>query len=81
MSINTNLPIQCDICGIAKQSTNHWYRMAIVDGMFVSTPLKDGQRPMKGEKHACGAAHAGAFYLRYLTTGNLEMEMHPEPAA
>jgi hypothetical protein len=70
--------IKCDVCGIRKQQANHWYRVAVQGKKFLSSSLDAEPKPWKGEKQACGPGHAQTLYQRFLSTGTLEMEMHPQ---
>ena len=78
MAIETT--IRCDVCRVQKQRSNHWYRVAIQGKKFVSSSLDAEPKPWKGEKQVCGPGHAQTLFQRFLSTGTLEMEMHPQSA-
>ena len=71
-------PIVCDICGIEKQSANHWWWVRLDGKTFRAGSLKTQRAPSPKDQHACGSNHAGTLFQRFLSTGTLEMEMHPQ---
>lgn len=71
--------IRCDVCGIEKRRSNHWFRATVQNGVYRSGPYREGQKPWVDEKHVCGPGHADTLHNRFVTTGRLDMEMHPEP--
>jgi hypothetical protein len=80
MSIKPS-PIECDVCGIEKKSVNHWWWLRLEGKKFVSGSLASQKIAGKEDRHACGSDHAGVLYQRFLGTGKLDKEMHPEPAS
>ena len=70
--------VTCDVCNITKQETNHWFRAAVYNSVFRSGPYREGKNPWADEKHACGAGCADALHHRFVTTGKLDKEMHPD---
>ena len=77
MAIATS--VKCDVCGIEKRQANHWYRVAVQGRKFVSSGFEAKQEPWRDQKEVCGPGHAQTLFQRFLSTGTLEMEMHPQP--
>ena len=77
MSIKSS-PIICDICGIEKQSVNHWWWVRLEGKAFKVGSLGKKKVPSPNDHHACGSGHAVTLFQRFLTTGTLEMERHPQ---
>ena len=72
--------ISCDVCKRDQATVNHWWCVWVEKGIYHACSTKD--RPSrKRAKHACGNDHETVLHNRWLTTGSLEIEMHPEPAA
>ena len=72
--------ISCDVEGCKRDqaAVNHWFCCWIQGKTYHACPSADAPRK-KGRKHACGAEHETVFHNRWLTSGSLDMEMHPEP--
>ena len=77
MSIKPS-PIICDVCGIEKQSANHWWFVRVEGKVFKAGSLGKQKIPSPSDHHACGSGHAVTLFQRFLSTGTLEMEMHPQ---
>ena len=74
-------PIECDVCSIEKKSVNHWWWVRLDGSRFVSGSLKTQKVAGAEDRHACGSDHAGILYQRFMATGKLDKEMHPETQA
>lgn len=70
--------VKCDVCGIEKRQANHWYRVAVQGRKFVSSGFEAKQEPWREQKEVCGPGHAQTLFQRFLSTGTLEMEIHPQ---
>ena len=55
MSIKSS-PIICDICGIEKQSVNHWWWVRLEGKAFKAGSLGKQKVPSPNDHHACGQA-------------------------
>jgi hypothetical protein len=71
-------PIVCDVCGVEKQSVNHWWFVRVEGKTFRAGPLTAKRTPGPNENHACGSGHAATLFQRFLGTGKLDKEMHPD---
>lgn len=69
--------ISCDVCGRDQGAVNHWWCVWVEKGVFHSCSVV--KAPKRKVHHACGNEHETVLHHRWLTTGRLEMEMHPEP--
>ena len=47
----------CDICGIQKQQTNHWWVLEIRNGSLAISEWSDKKARRKGVVLICGTAH------------------------
>ena len=69
--------IQCCVCGEHKRSSmvNGWW---VIETTLFGFSCEHMPRagPPASKKCACGAAHAGILFQRYLTNGTLEKEVH-----
>jgi hypothetical protein len=64
------ISITCDVCGIAKQAANHWWRGRLVPrtgGVMIFPAATAGTMKRKpGDVDLCGQAHAHAWIDGYL---------------
>lgn len=53
--------VTCDVCGVAKQSTNHWWAVLVLTGSVVIEPweIAEGKGHLKKPTthHLCGQGH------------------------
>ena len=69
MAVQTS--ITCDVCGVVKGPTNHWWSVGLDKGVFVCRSL---DKAKENFKHVCGVEHAVVMFNRFLGHGTLEME-------
>lgn len=80
-SMSTRTVISCDVegCGRDQGANNHWFAVWVEKGVYCVCSVAKAPKNKKGLKHACSADHETRFHDRWLSTGNLLMQMHPEP--
>lgn len=65
----------CDICGILKKETNHWYMLWATDLEFKLTRWKDQLEPFEAEPlHLCGRQCVDAAKERWVEGKPIRIE-------
>ena len=68
----------CDVCGVLKKETNHWYKVQAVEGIFTCAVWGDirwpASLPAGPSEYAevCGQEHVLTLLTRWLDTGTLK---------
>ena len=71
--------ISCDVCNRDQAACNHWWCVWVEENIFHSCAVADKPKSKRIKyAYTCGAEHEGVLHNRWLTTGSLEIEMHPE---
>lgn len=70
--------VSCDVCKVDKKGVNHWFAVWVVDGIFRCGEITPERVAVS---HVCGIEHATILFHRFLSTGVLDMEKHPDTAS
>lgn len=67
--------ISCDVegCNKVKAEVNHWFKVWISSGEFITSSKFPNVQVLDGVKDVCGAEHAMTLYSRFLSYGTLEL--------
>ena len=68
--------ISCDVCKRDQGAVNHWFVAWVEKGEYHACSIKKKRESTKNDKHACGTDCEVVLHNRWLTTGNLTIEMH-----
>lgn len=68
--------ISCDVCKKDQGEANHWFVTWVSRGVYHSCSIKKQRKGTEGDKYACGTNCETALHNRWMTTGNLDLEMH-----
>lgn len=75
--------ITCDVCGVAKKESNHWFEILAGEAFHAakldSVYGRTGKSALGPVKQVCGEQCATRLILRWMRTGTLE-EVPPKEA-